>query len=833
MTARQHDVPAVSVLPGAYSPATSRRWSLASFVRAHSGDVSAITVLILAAIIFTAFVIWPVHDFIRGDWPAQFFPVYSYLGERLRAFDIPGWNPHQFSGSPFLGDPESGWMYVPAMVIYTLLPAEVATAAYIGFHIAFAGLALYAFARILGLNVAGSLIGGLSFALAWVAPGSMHLVIFYPVSTWLLVSLAGVELGAKATSWNTRLWSWLIAAFGFSQVLAIWLGQAAYYALMVLAGWIVYRCLLLPPQPMSLQNRLKMTFITGVAVFGLAFGISAAGVLPRLDAVQRTGLAGGVYDVASAWEEAQTGYSPPELLLEVLGGYTGSLWWYIGAVVATLAVMAPIVARKWQPMIFFLALAVGSLILSLANPTPLHQLLYAILPRFHTLHEHSPERILILLSPAVSLLAAATVSYLAAWDRSKAALVAVALVPAVAAVALAASRPVDLAFLAPEVTLLIVATSGLVICFALTRNVRFHQAALIGLVILTLWDPAGRIAFRGFIDEAKLEKSLQDSLQQDADTFLYANGAAAYIADQTATDPARYAGFDPALLPEEATIETVSPTLGYRSASSLSDSGVNWLLVHNWATWFGLDDIQGYNPIQLRRYVEYIDAMNGHRQEYHERDLFGAGLSSPLLSLLNLRFVIVPADAPDRPDLQALTKSWPTVYQDEHVRILSNENAYPRGWLVHEAEQVQPGEALSLLTSAAVDPRQVALLETSPPQLAPAAAGATETVTYARSEPDRMEIDVVAGAPALLVLSEIWDAGWTATVDGVSAPVYLADHALRAVPVAAGEHTVVLAYTPPYLRLGLVLLAVTLLVFAAAISWLRYRSRSTTTKAGI
>jgi hypothetical protein len=69
-------------------------------------------------------------------------------------------------------------------------------------------------------------------------------------------------------------------------------------------------------------------------------------------------------------------------------------------------------------------------------------------------------------------------------------------------------------------------------------------------------------------------------------------------------------------------------------------------LVHNWGTWFGVEDIQGYNPIQTQRYVEYIDALNGHRQEYHERDLFPAGLSSPLLDLLNLRYLIVPADAP-------------------------------------------------------------------------------------------------------------------------------------------------------------------------------------------
>ena len=115
--------------------------------------------------------------------------------------------------------------------------------------------------------------------------------------------------------------------------------------------------------------------------------------------------------------------------------------------------------------------------------------------------------------------------------------------------------------------------------------------------------------------------------------------------------------------------------------------------MHNWGTWFGVADIQGYNPVQLQRYVEYIDALNGHRQEYHERDLFPAGLTSPLLDLLNLRYLLVPADAPERADLAPLVAELPTVYADEHVRILENPEALPRAWLVHQAEQVAPGEA--------------------------------------------------------------------------------------------------------------------------------------------
>jgi hypothetical protein len=41
------------------------------------------------------------------------------------------WNPHQFSGTPFAGDPESGWTYLPAMLWFTLLPLGAAARVYV------------------------------------------------------------------------------------------------------------------------------------------------------------------------------------------------------------------------------------------------------------------------------------------------------------------------------------------------------------------------------------------------------------------------------------------------------------------------------------------------------------------------------------------------------------------------------------------------------------------------------------------------------------------------------------------------------------------------------
>jgi hypothetical protein len=789
-------------------------------------DGLAIGILLAMAAIFTLVIVRPVNSFTRGDWPTQFFPVYAYLGDRLRAFEIPGWNPHQFAGAPFAGDPESGWMYVPAMFLYALLPAEPATVAYIGMHIAAAGVLTYALARLLKLSIAGSLIGGASYAFAWVAPASMHLVIWFPVTVWLIAALIAIECDARAASWRSRLWGWLLGGVAISQILGVWLGQASYYALLAISAWVVYRNLVVTDGPASPRTRVVRLMQTGSAVFALGLGLSAAGLLPRLDAVSRSNLAGGVYEVASSWADAQTGFSPAELLYELVGGYAGSLWWYTGALAVSLAVISPVIAWRWRPMAFFVLTAVCSLMLALANPTPLHNLFY-LLPRFAELHEHSPERVLMLFGPCAALLAAATVTYLPRWDWSPIIATAIVALPAAAILALTRSKLGGGTLVSPEATTIAVATGILATTILLTKNLDMRRAALFGLILLALWDPAGRIMARGFTDEKDLERSLRGTLAQDPEPFLFANGAADFLARQTAEIPGRYAGFDPALLPDPATIEIKSPDIGYRGWNSLKSTGVNWLLVHNWGTWFGIDDVQGYNPLQVERYVEYIDALNGHRQEYHERDIFAGGLSSPLLDLLNLRYLIVPADAPDREQFASLLAEHKTVYQDAHVRILENANAFPRAWLVHEARQVAPGAALPLLAEGGVDPRSTALVEAPPPVLGPATHPNHESASYVLQEADRLVIDVEADAPALLVLSEIWDPGWVATVDGQSAPIYLADHILRAIPVPAGSHAVELRYDPPAQRIGLIITLLSLAVAASAagLATLRMRPR--------
>src|SRR5262249_53921942 len=128
---------------GRAAPRTVARPTLGALAAAQH-DAIALVLLLLVAGAVALYLARDPTAFMRGDWPTMFLPNYSWLGERLRALDIPGWNPNQFSGTPFAGDPSSGWGYFLAMLVYAVLPAEPATTLFITLHVIISAAAAYA-----------------------------------------------------------------------------------------------------------------------------------------------------------------------------------------------------------------------------------------------------------------------------------------------------------------------------------------------------------------------------------------------------------------------------------------------------------------------------------------------------------------------------------------------------------------------------------------------------------------------------------------------------------------------------------------------------------------
>ena len=73
----------------------------------------------------------------------------------------------------------------------------------------------------------------------------------------------------------------------------------------------------------------------------------------------------------------------------------------------------------------------------------------------------------------------------------------------------------------------------------------------------------------------------------------------------------------------------------------------------------------------------------------------------------------------------------------------------------------------------------------------------------------------------LLVVGEAHYPGWTAQVNGASAPILHAYGALRAVPVPAGQSTVSFRFRSRPLRAGLAISALAWLFLLAALEWFR------------
>jgi hypothetical protein len=112
---------------------------------------------------------------------------------------------------------------------------------------------------------------------------------------------------------------------------------------------------------------------------------------------------------------------------------------------------------------------------------------------------------------------------------------------------------------------------------------------------------------------------------------------------------------------------------------------------------------------------------------------------------------------------------------------------------------VPEAEVFRVLGRPAADPTAVALLEEpAPAGLQPAAgAGPPGRAEVTADRGERLEVLAQAARPALLVVTDAWHPGWSATVDGRPAEVHKVDGAFRGVVVPAGTHRVVLRYRPP------------------------------------
>jgi hypothetical protein len=209
-----------------------------------------------------------------------------------------------------------------------------------------------------------------------------------------------------------------------------------------------------------------------------------------------------------------------------------------------------------------------------------------------------------------------------------------------------------------------------------------------------------------------------------------------------------------------------------------------------------LSDIRGYDGVDPKLYVELLDCFA--RQHPQESAPYAALFmlrpqASPVLDMLNLRYIV----ARGRPSDDRVP-----IYEnhDEDYHVIECANCLPRAYVPTTTQVVADRDArLNALADPSFDPRAVALVE-APLKLPAPAQGSAEIV---QETPNELTLRYSMQTKGLVVLSDCWDAGWRAWIDGRETTVLRVNHALRGVVAPAGEGKIVYRYEPASFYRGL------------------------------
>ena len=201
--------------------------------------------------------------------------------------------------------------------------------------------------------------------------------------------------------------------------------------------------------------------------------------------------------------------------------------------------------------------------------------------------------------------------------------------------------------------------------------------------------------------------------------------------------------------------------------------------------------IGGYHPAKLRRYAELTSAYIAPEMQKTMKAIADAGGDMtqvngdsifPVLNMLNTKYFIMPL-------------------QGGQTVPLQNPYAYGNAWFVDKVSYVENANQeidkvgkLNLRHEAVADAKFKEQLGQSVPQ------DDTSIVKLTQYKPNNLTYEVKSSKGGVVVFSEIYYPGWTATIDGQPAELGRVNYLLRALNVKVGNHKVVLDFHPTSIK---------------------------------
>ncbi len=717
---------------------------------------------------------FPIKNFEIFDSVRQLYPWRWFSLEEFRNWRIPLWNPYNFTGTPHLANILTASFY-PLNFLFLFLPFYLAWSTQIFLQPFLVGLATFFFLKNLKIKDTAAFFGSIVFAFSSVLMMRLEFGILGQAALWLPLSLLAVDRFFQ----SKKIGFWLLAVLSLSLSFLAGYLQITIYTYLLFGIYSFYR---------FLRTREKKLF--GLILFAVpvAFCLAGIQIIPLLGVIlksSRLGNYGGEAFFASnyflPWQRLITFLVPDFFGNTATGNFWGKTSYYeFSGYVGVISVFFIFyslfwIKKKTEVLFWWVVVLLGFLFLL---PTPLAKLPYDLkIPGFSVL---IPARMIFVIDFALAILAAFGFQYFTQKINKE----------KLRKFSLWATLLLVLCFVAIIISFF----------FGWSFLPLWHKNAVVSLrnLILPLAFLAGFLFLLAFylgVKNLKLRKSILVLLILIL--FFDLSHQALKYNPFTSKE---------ILFPNTEVIDFLQEQK--KDGPFRIQITHQELMTANFNIFYGLEMIDGYDSFHSSRFEELASTANsGNPKERFEgsmRSLFLSNYRSSLFDLMNVKYILAIEEL-KHPNLKL-------VFEKGKTKVYEDLKAYPRVYLSSDLEVIKDDEEIltEMLVFSQKGERKVILEEDVNFQNHLLDKEAKAEIEENKHQ--SLKIKTQAPQKTVLVLSDAYDSGWQANIDGQPTKVYRANYNFRAVVVPEGEHQIIFQYKPRSFKIGVYLSGVTLLL---------------------
>jgi len=744
----------------------------------------------------------------------QLYPWKTFAIDQMKLFQLPLWNPYNFSGTPLLANNQSAPFY-PINIVFFVLPYAFSWAIFIFLQPLLSLFFTYLYLRLLSLSKTASVMGSVSFSF------SLFMSVFLEYGNighsflWLPLILYGIEKSFKKISWHSYL-----VPLGIAMSFLAGHLQISFYVFGFAVIYLLVRGL----------EQKKKEILRPIALFLimlLGLGVSSIQLIPTFELLKYS--ARVPHDYISFIENLLI--QPSQLILFISpdffgnpavrnyllnDSYPGNAL-YIGFAGFILALYSLFLIKKNKIVLFFSLAAVFLLLLIVR--WPLTEFLYKL--NIPIISSSSPSNALFLIAFSLSVLSAFGFETLAKLKGFK--------------------KFGPLFFLLGIISLV----WGVVFLLNLNISTKnfIYSSGLFGIIFIIF------LAFYVFkkkiilyLPRTAMLRSLEGELILKREAKL-PNAPTVRSWVRGLLLPILifdllffFLRFNP-FVPKEMVYpdtEIIQEIKRYSSIDRIYGYGAAHI-EPNFETQLKVYSIEGYDPLYSKDYGEFIySSFDGKIVKqfnqtsrsnaivppaFGEENFTSNSYRQRILNLLGVKYIL------NRTESNTLDSTFPSntfekIYDRNGWSIYENKEALPRYFLAGAyGTYSNDKEFEEKFFNNDFDLKTILLENGFNFNISKNASGSVELVSY---KPNKVEFKTSTDGSMLLFLSDTYFSGWKAYVNGLEIDIYKANYAFRAVEVPPGQSSVIFEYNPESFYLGFKVSIISLIALIILTGYLRY-----------